>query len=162
LLEIEEGKIIRVYDYYGGLMSETLPLQVIPDSASQAASSDQVVVDTKAMITDWEKAFNNKDQEAFLSFYADQAKYTQVIAPEWRVFTKEPLSQDVLSKFSSEKFVSMLDTFFISADGHYAAIQGTYDDAKTFETPMVILLKVENGKIIEQYDYLIYKAVFQE
>jgi ketosteroid isomerase-like protein len=160
LLKIEVGKFTWIYDYYGDLMSATHPLQVIPDTASQPAASDQVVADTQAMITAWETAYNNRDQEALLSFYADQAKYTQVIAPDWNVFTKDTLAQDVLSKFSDEKFVTTLGTFFISADGHFVAVQATYDDARTFETPMVILLEVENGKIIEQYDYLNYKEVF--
>jgi len=91
-----------------------------------------------------------------MSFYADQARYTQVIAPEWRVFTKDTQIQDVTSKFNSEKFNSKLKNFFVSADGHYVAVQGIYDDAKADEIQMVILLEVKNGKIIEQYDYLVY------
>jgi ketosteroid isomerase-like protein len=154
-LEVNQDKIVWVYDYYGGSASEALPLQEIPDTANQPALSSQIVPETEAIITEWEKAYNGRDNQAFISFYADETKYTQVIAPEWRVFTKDRLSQDVKTRFSSEKFNSKLNNFFVSADGHYVAVQGTYTDAKVSEIPMAILLKIENGKIIEQYDYLI-------
>jgi len=155
LLEINEGKFVWIYDYYGGASSEALPIQELPASASQPASSNQVITDTKAIITEWETAYNAKDAQTFISFYSDRTKYTQVIVPQWRVFTKDTLLQDVTSRFNSEKFASRLDRFFVSADGHFVAVQGTYTDAKAFEIPMVILLELENGKIIEQYDYLV-------
>lgn len=160
LLEISAGQIVWVYDYYGGSSSKALPLQTIPASANQPAASIQVLNGARAMITDWETAYNSKDTQVFMSFYADQAKYTQVIDPDWLVFSKDMLLTDITSKFSSEKFLSRLENFFISKDGRFVAVQGSYDDAKTMDTPLVILLVVENGKIMEQWDYLVYKAVF--
>jgi ketosteroid isomerase-like protein len=68
--------------------------------------------------------------------------------------------EDLISKFSDEKFKSKLNRFFVSADGHFAAVQGIYDDAKTMSTPMVILIEVKDGKIIKQYDYLVYVEIF--
>jgi ketosteroid isomerase-like protein len=160
ILEFSEGKIIWVYDYYGGISNKGFTLQDIPVTANQPALSDQVIIETRAMIVEWEAAYNNKDPQSFLSFYDDQVKYTEVIAPEWLVFTKDALIEDVLSKFGNSKFFSVLKTFFVSPDGHFVAVQGIYDDEKTFETPMVILLEVENGLIINQFDYFVYVEIF--
>jgi hypothetical protein len=157
LLKVDQSKIVWVYDYYGGSASKIFPPQEIPDTANQPASSTQIVPETKTIVTEWEKAYNGKDSQAFISFYADEAKYIQVIAPEWHVFTKDKLSQEMTSKFRSENFDSKLNDFFISADGHFVAVQGIYTDAKASEMPMVILMKIENGKITEQYDYLVYE-----
>jgi ketosteroid isomerase-like protein len=155
LIRVEQDKIVWVYDYYGGTSSEALPLQEIPASASRPASSDQAIADARSMVAGWETAYNSKDIDTFSSYYADQANYTQVVKPEWRVLAKEALLEDMTSRFSDAQFTSSVADFFISADGHYAAVQGTYDDAQVNLVPMVIILKMENGRIIEQYDYLV-------
>jgi ketosteroid isomerase-like protein len=160
LVEVSGDKLVWIYDYYGGISEQGLPMQSIPADANQPDATGQVVAATSSMVTAWEAAYNDKDTEAFLFFYADEAKLTQVIDPEWREFTKNSLEQEMTSQFASEKFVSQLADFFVSADGHFVAVQGTYDDAKTMDTPMVIILEVRDGKIIAEYDYLVYKAVF--
>jgi ketosteroid isomerase-like protein len=160
LVEVSGKKLVWIYDYYGGVSAKGLPLQKIPASASQPDPSNQVVIGTRALVTAWEAAYNGKDSAAFLSSYADAAKVTQVISPEWRIFTKNTLEQEITSQFASVKFVSQLSDFFVSADGHFVAVQGTYDDAKTMDTPMVIILEVKDGKIVEEYDYMVYKEVF--
>jgi ketosteroid isomerase-like protein len=159
LLEIKGDKIIWVYDYYGGCLSESLLLQTIPATANQPAASN-LVDEIKSMIERWEAAYNTRDSQTFLAFYSDQAENTDVIAPEWRVLTKKALEQETTLKFSSEKFKSELDTFFVSANGHFVAIQGTYKDQKTVKIPMVIILEIENNKIIKQNNYLVYVEVF--
>ncbi len=159
LLEFRGNEIIWVYDYYGGWLSETFPLQSFPPSANQPAESKKVDK-VRSTIEKWTAAYNARDVESFLSFYSDQAEIIDVIAPEWRTLTKKTLEQDVTPKFNSDKFKSNLDTNFISADGSFVAVQGIYKDAKTVKTPMVIILEVENGLIIKQTDYLIYKEVF--
>ena len=155
LLEFKLGKIIRVIDYYGGESAKGLPMQVIPASASQPASSSQAVTDVKTMVADWETAYNNKNAQSLLAFYAEGAQWTQVTSPEWRIFTKATLNQEVRSSFGNPKFTSGLSSFVVSADGRFAAVQGMYADDKNAQTPMIIILEIDNGKIVQQYDYLV-------
>lgn len=156
LLEFQYGLIIRVLDYYGGTSSKGLPMQTIPTTANQPASSSQAIADVKSMIGKWETAYNSRDIQTYLSCYADKAQYTQVVSPDWQVFTKSKLSQEVTSDFSNKAFKSSLSSSVVSADGHYAAVQGLYTNEKTANTPMISILEIEGGKIIQQYDYLLY------
>jgi hypothetical protein len=149
-VEIDEGQIVWEYDYYGGAWSDIYPLPEIPSTTSQlTASSSQVIAETKVMLTDWEAAYNNKDAQAFISFYSDQATCTDIIRPEWHVFTKNQLLEATVSRFNNEQLNSRLGNFFVSKDGHYAAVQGLYG-----KKPMVILLKIDNAKIVEQFVYI--------
>jgi hypothetical protein len=157
LFELKDGKIVWEYDYYGGAHSETLSLEDIPASANQPAPAS-TVNQTQVLVSRWEEAYNSRDSAAYLSAYTDQAKVTEVIAPEWRVLDRVALEQDVATKFGAEKFKSRLEAFFVSADSRFAAIQGVYKDEKTVNIPMVIILEVEDGKIIWQNNYLGYTA----
>ena len=157
LLEISEGQIVWAYDYYGGILSDVHPLQEIPESANKPASSGKVIAETRMTITDWEAAYNNQDAQTLISLYADRATCTDVVGPEWRVLTKDSLLQDLEDQFQSEEFASSLDNFFVSANGRFAAVQGVYADANVTKRPMVILLEVDKGKVVEQYNYLFYK-----
>ena len=77
-----------------------------------------------------------------------------MIAPEWSVLTKGAFSEFVTDRFGRPTFQSTLKDFFISPDGRFAAVQGTYDDEGVSEKPMVILLELQDGKILREYDYL--------
>ncbi len=156
LLEYKAGLIIRVLNYYGGVSSKGLPLQTIPASASQPVDSAQAITDVQNLIVAWETAYNTKDIQKFLSFYADKLQYTQVVSPDWRVFTKNKLVKEMTARFSSLSFKSGLSSFIVSADGHYAAVQGLYTDERTNNTPMLMILQIQDGKIVQQYDYLVY------
>ena len=156
LLEFQQGLIIRVLDYYGGASSKGLPLQTIPATANQPASSSQAITDVKSMLGKWETAYNTRDIQTYLSFYADKAQYTQVVSPDRRVLAKNKLSQEMTSNFTNKAFKSALSSAVVSVDGHFAAVQGLYTNDKTSNTPMIIILEIEGGKIIQQYDYLLY------
>ncbi len=154
LLEFKSGKIVKDTRYYGGAAGHPLPVQAIPDSASQPDPSN--AARTNAALTAWKAAFTNRDIKSFLSFYAGQAHYIDVIDPQWRVFSKSELDKEMAARFDSSNFKSTLGNFFVSANGHFAAVQGVYRDQKTANITMVIILEVENSKIIGQYNYLLY------
>ena len=90
-----------------------------------------------------------------------------LVAPGWRVLTKSELAADVASHFPLPEFKSSLapspastsplaDAFFVSADGRYAAAQGTYQDTGISPAqPMLVLLKMEGGKIAAQYNFML-------
>jgi ketosteroid isomerase-like protein len=156
LVEVNQGRIVEVHDYYGGSMSAMLPLQSLPESASQPAASGQIVDETSTAVTAWEAAVNSLDIQAYLLSYADKVKITRVIKPDWQVLTKDLMTQDVTIRFNSPGFAPHLQDFFVSSDGRYVAVQGIYNDANVSDLSMVILLEVEDGKIVEEYDYIAF------
>ena len=155
LIEIDQGKIVWVFDYYGGVVSSLYPPQEIPASANLLASRESIKA-ARTALSGWESAYNDRDSKSFVSFYADGADGYQVIGPEWRQLSKSTFSQDLGVKFSSQDFTSKLADFFISADGNFAAVQGTYGDAEISERPMVVILELKGGKIIQEYDYMAF------
>lgn len=47
------------------------------------------------------------------------------------------------------------DGFFISPVGHYAVVQGTYEDkGKITVKPMAVLLEIKDGKIVKHYNFM--------
>ncbi|HVP21334.1 MAG TPA: hypothetical protein VMS73_05680 [Anaerolineaceae bacterium] len=98
--------------------------------------------------TQWKEAYNRKDAGAFLSTYADKINYVEFSVPERQILYKDSLKNEVAAKFNDPGFNSRPEDFLISADGHFAAVQGTYKDQKTADTPMVIILENNNAKII--------------
>jgi len=107
-------------------------------------------------------AFNERDVKACLSSYAEDAKYTDVVSPAWRVLTKSELGADVETRFPKTAFESstalpLTDGFFVSADGRYAAVQGIFKDAGTAGAtlPMLVILELEDGRIVRQYNLML-------
>ena len=78
--------------------------------------------------------------------------------------TKSRLAADVASHFGRTEFAAKLEpspgsamdsTFFVSAEGRYAAVQGSYEDTGTDGAkPMLVILKLQAGEIVQQYDYV--------
>jgi hypothetical protein len=78
--------------------------------------------------------------------------------------TKGDLTADVALHFPRPEFKSSLvpspastlplvDSFFVSAEGRYAATHGTYQDTGVSPAEgMLVLLKMEAGKIAAQYN----------
>jgi ketosteroid isomerase-like protein len=152
LFQFKDSKIIWEYDYYGGGTGGPLPVQSIPASANQNVGGLDL---TRTGIAHWEAAYNNRDAEIFLGMYAEQAEIIEVVNPKWKIFQKSDYEKEVNINFSRPQFASRLDHFYISANGRFAAIQGTFQDQNVPERPMVIMVEVENGKIIKQYTYWI-------
>ena len=166
LLAFEGDTIVWVYDYYGGAMSQTEAMLAIPLSIGDPGSPEAqtAIAEATATIEQWIVAYNDRDAEAFLSFYADEAGYVDVVGPEWRVMTKAELAADVASHFRRAEFESRLepsfgsvvDSFFVSADGRFAAVQGAYEDQGTISAkPMVVILEIEDGAIVRQHNFIL-------
>jgi hypothetical protein len=135
-------------------LSDEFALPEIPASASQPDASKQVITKTKTLLADWEAAYNHENAQDVISYYADQASFTYITGPQWVVFTKDQLLDDLMTGFSSEHFNFQLDKFYLSSDGHFAAVQGVYADEFIDESPMITLVEIENGEIVEQYVYI--------
>jgi ketosteroid isomerase-like protein len=165
LLAFEEARLVWVYDYYGGAMSATEPTPTIPAySDSGSAEFPAAIADATATLEKWIAAFNNRDADAFLSCYADQVRYVDVVTPDWRVLDRTGLEEDVAAHFARAEFESRLGPsdnsplgpFLVSADGRYAAVEGAYQDEGTIVAkPMVVILRIEDGVIVEQRNFVV-------
>ena len=166
LLAFEDDQIVWVYDYYGGAMSPTEPMPTIPLSTVEPGSPEArtAIAEATATIEQWIAAYNNRDGETYLTFYADEARYVDVVSPDSRVMTKDELAADIASHFPRAKFESRLepsfgsvvDSFFVSADGRFAAVQGAYEDEGTIiAKPMVVILELQAGKIVQQHNFIV-------
>ena len=163
MFEIHDGQVIWEYDYYAGSMSETYPLPEIPLSASQHTLTEDESAQIKSILMNWEAAFNNFDLETLSTFYSDQASCINMIAPEWVVQPKDQMLDNFEDKFSDDKLGMILQDFFISANGQYVAVQGEFQLIDETPQPIIMLLELKNGEIIQQYLYLddpVYYVIF--
>jgi hypothetical protein len=169
LYSFKDGKVAWEYDYYGGAASQTEPAPDFAQATTDTGSTEATAARANATATlkQWVAAYNGRDAGTFLASYADTAKYVDLVGPEWRVMTKGGLKADVASHFPRPQFKSSLarspastsplvDSFFVSADGRYAAAQGSYQDTGVNPAqPMLVLLKMEAGKIAAQYNFML-------
>jgi ketosteroid isomerase-like protein len=165
LYAIKDGQCNYIYDYYGGIMSLTQPQPAIrsrklnPRSVETRAAVDE----STSLVETWLKAYNQRDETTYLDCYADDAQQVKLIRPSWRVLSKSELAVDVAARFRRTDFLARLEPpfgsplvqgFFVSADGRYAAVQGRYADFGTDPVPMLVILELADGRIIRDYAYL--------
>jgi BD-FAE len=169
LYAFRNGQVNWEYDYYGGAASQTEPAPNFTQATTDPGSTEATAAraDATATLKQWVAAYNGRDSEVFLSSYAETAKYVDMVSPEWRVMTKTELAADVTSHFPRAEFKSSLapspastsplvEAFFVSADGCYAAAQGSYQDTGVNPAqPVLVLLMMEDGKIAAQYNLML-------
>ncbi|MHB1453592.1 MAG: nuclear transport factor 2-like protein [Saccharofermentanales bacterium] len=166
---LRDGQVIYQYDCYGSAMSKTgampaiEPMTVRPESREAKKAARQAF----QTVQKWQKAFNDRNSTDYLSCYADDAEYIDMVSPDWRILSKDELADDVATRFLRSEFTTRLEApetsmipggFFISADGHYAMIQGIYNDINVTASTFAVILEIESAKIIRQYNYLIITA----
>jgi len=159
-----DGKIVFSYDYYGGTVSTTEKIPVYPQRSLDPESTlaKENVAASFELVTKWQKAYNGRKLTDYMSCYSATAKYIDMARTDWRILSKDQLAQDSEAHFAKATFKSKLQAsykspipngFFVSADGHYAAAQGDYIDEGFKSTPMMVVLEIEDGLIIRQYNY---------
>ena len=169
VLAVANDKIVWECDYYGGepgMAGQTTPMFAIPPDAVAPGSpaAKTAIAEATATIGQWLAAYNGRDAEAFLSFYAEEARYVDVVSPRWRIMTKSQLAADVVSRFPRTDFQSRLEpspgsamdsSFFVSADGRFAAVQGTFNDqGAPGGLPMLVILELKAGEIVQQCNFI--------
>jgi len=172
VLAVANDKIVWGCDYYGGaqgVAGQITPMLAISSGAVAPGSpaAKTAIAEATATISKWLAAFNGRDAASFLSFYAADAKYVDVVSPRWRIMTKSQLAADVASRFPRKEFAAKLEpepgspmdaSYFVSADGRFAAVQGTYADESAggvlVDEPMLVILELRAGQIIRQYDFV--------
>ena len=149
------------------MAGQTTPMPAIPPGVVRPGSpaAERAIAEATATIEQWLAAYNGRDAASFLSFYAEDARYVDLVSPEWRIMTKSQLVADVASRFPRDEFQSKLEpspgsamdsAYFVSPDGRFAAVQGTYVDRGTPPggLPMLIVLELEAGQIVRQHNYV--------
>ena len=170
VLAVANDKIVWECDYYGGerfVAGQTKPMPAIPTGVVRPGSpaAKTAIAEATATIEQWLAAHNGRDAASFLSFHAEDARYVDLVSPKWRVMTKSQLAADVASRFPRTEFQSRLEpslgsamdsAYFVSPDGRFAAVQGTYADLGTPAggLPMLIVLELEAGQIVRQHNYV--------
>jgi len=170
VLAVANDKIVWGCDYWGGepgVAGQTTPMPAIPPGVVEPGSpaAERAIAEATTAIGQWLAAYNGRDAASFLSCYAEDARYVDLVSPKWRVMTKSQLAADVASRFPRDEFQSKLEpspgspmdaSFFVSPDGRFAAVQGTYVDRGTPPggLPMLIVMELEAGEIVRQYNYV--------
>lgn len=159
-----DGKLVYSYDYYGGMVNSIEKSPVYPERTLDPESTlaKESVSASFDVVTKWQKAYNGRKLTEFMSCYSATVKYIDMTRTEWRIMSKDLLAKDTEAHFAKATFKSKLQAsnkspipngFFVSADGHYAAAQGDYIDEGFKSTPMMVVLEIEDGSIIRQYNY---------
>ena len=110
-------------------------------------------------------AYEAKDATAYLSLFSADADYFDYAV---QVHARIRVLRDELRRsFQREAFRLTVHSFFVSSDGRFAALQGTYTDtARSGEpasVPIAAILEVRNGEITKEslyYDGSLFKRHF--
>jgi hypothetical protein len=164
---IADGRVHWEYDYYGGEQGVATQLEAMLAIPRGPVTSGyvpwQTAVDrATATMEQWVSAYNERDLRTFLSFYAKRSRSIAVVSPDWQVLTKDELASVTGIAFSTSTFASKLEPspgsaldrpYFVSSDGRFAAVQGTYIDSEN-RRPMLAILELEAGSITRQYTFI--------
>lgn len=122
----------------------------------QAADAAEAVM--KAYIA----AYEAKDATAYLSLFSRDAVYVDFAV---QVHAKvSQLRTELVSSFRRKGFRFSIQSFFVSGDGRFAALQGTYSDSggrgQPASVPIASFLEIRDGKITREtlyYDGSLFK-----
>ena len=130
-----------------------------PESAPTSISTatpdpaDQTIL----LVQGYVDAYHALDADTFMSYFADDAEYYDMAMKDYGVLTREALARGVHSSFIQEGFKVEINSYFVSRDGKYAALEGTYYKLNKYGRqvgmPTVIILEIRDGRIIRETDY---------
>jgi len=115
-----------------------------------------------SLINAYISAYQAKDPRAYLSLFSQDADYFDFAV---QVHAKiSQLKDELGSSFRREGFRLSFHSFFVSADGKSAALQGTYTDSarsgEPVSVPIASLLQMAGDKITKEalyYDGSLFK-----
>lgn len=116
----------------------------------------------ESLVKAYISAYQAKDAHAYLSLFSNDADYLDFAV---QVHAKiNHLKDELASSFRREGFNFRIHSSFVSGDGQFAALQGTYaDSARSGEpvsVPIASLLHIRGGKITREalyYDGSLFK-----
>lgn len=124
-----------------------------PGTSSATDSADR----TRVLVQGFVDAYHALDADKFMSYFAEDAEYLDMALKDFGVYSRDALDRSVHSTFKADGFKVEIVSFFVSTDGKFAALEGTYYDlnksGQQVGMPMVIILEIHAGKIIKETDY---------
>ena len=127
-----------------------------PIEARSASNTPESLID--AYMT----AYRTKDARAYLSLFSQNADYVDFAV---QVHAKiSQLKDELGSSFQRDGFRLVFHSSFVSSDGSFAALQGTYSDSarsgEPSSVPIASLLQIAGNKITKEalyYDGSLFK-----
>src|SRR3990170_6772264 len=127
--------------------------------------SKSAVLVADSITRSYASAYEAKDAGAYLSLFSGDADYVDYAV---QVHAKiGALKEELIRSFGRETFRLLIRSFFVSADGHFAALQGTFTDTArsgdVVSVAIISILEIRGGKIIKEslyYDGSLFKRHF--
>lgn len=135
----------------------SLTLLLAACDAPASGTGTDLAEKTLKLVQGYVGAYHALDADKYMSYFAEDAKYYDMGLKDFGAWDRNALDKAVHSTFDDEGFKVEIDSFFVSTDGKYAALEGTYYDlnksGRQVGMPMVIMLDIQDGKIIKEVDY---------
>jgi ketosteroid isomerase-like protein len=136
-----------------------LPTNVTPSNAPSEVAS------AFALAAAYASAYEAKDAVVYLALFSRDADYVDFGV---QVHAKIRLLKDgLLRSFQREQFRLIIHSTFVSSDGRFAALQGTYHDTgragDPASVPIASILEFRDGAIVKEslyYDGSLFKRHF--
>jgi ketosteroid isomerase-like protein len=127
--------------------------------------SRSAVLVADSITRSYASAYEAKDAGAYLSLFSGDADYVDYGV---QVHSKiGALREELLRSFERETFRLIIRSLFVSADGRFAALQGTFTDTArsgdVVSVAIISVLEIRDGKIIKEslyYDGSLFKRHF--
>ena len=108
-----------------------------------------------ALATAYASAYEAKDVATYLSLFSADADYFDfAVQVHARI---RSLKEELRRSFRRGEFRLAIHSIFVSSDGGFAALRGTYTDSTRSEhavsVPIVSILEIRNGEIQKEYLY---------
>ena len=127
-----------------------------PTKARSTSNTPESIIDA------YISAYQAKDARAYLSLFSQDADYVDFAVQAHAKIGQ--LKDELGSSFHREGFHLGFHSFFVSSDGKFAALQGTYSDSarsgEPASVPIVSILQIDGGKISKEalyYDGSLFK-----
>lgn len=135
----------------------SLTLLLAACGAPASGTGTDTAEKTLKLVQGYVDAYHALDADKYMSYFAEDAKYYDMGLRDFGAWDRDALDKAVHSTFITEGFKVGIDSFFVSTDGKFAALEGTYYDlnkaGRQVGMPMVIILDIQDGKIIKEVDY---------
>ena len=109
----------------------------------------------RSLVTAYVSAYQVKDVAAYLSLFSKGADYVDYGVQVHKKIRQ--LKEELRLSFHREEFHLVIHSFFVSTDGRFAALMGSYTDTersgRAISVPIVSILEFHNGEIIKESLY---------
>jgi ketosteroid isomerase-like protein len=109
----------------------------------------------RSLATAYISAYQAKDVAGYLSLFSKDADYVDYGVQVHKKIRQ--LREELQHSFQREEFQLEVHSFFVSEDGRFAALMGSYTDTERrgqdISVPIVSIIEVHNGEIVKESLY---------